>query len=105
MPLPLTLKERTSLESALAALDDDDGHNRMMAADLFALGCLLIVEGKSSAGRKACLTALRALRVPADVRTSLVEKVITTPDQAFDLLAPHTEILALLPGRHAAATS
>lgn len=99
MSIALERNEQKALGRALTEIDDKAGHRRMMAADLFALGCLLIQDGHRVAGRKSCLTVLRSLDLPGDIRASILDKACAEPAKYFDLMAPHNEILNVFKGR------
>ena len=65
------------------------------ARDLFALGCYLDKQGKTSAGSKARWAALQAIGVPLNEISAVVNAVQNDRAWIASKVAPHSEILAL----------
>jgi len=88
------MKRYTDIDQALGTITDANA--QMPIRDLFAIGCYLILNGERVAGRKACLTVLRALPLDPDTRAAILKDTTERPRENFKLLRPHTEILDLL---------
>lgn len=87
------MKLYKDIDSALETIVDPNA--QMPIRDIFALGCYLIAKGERLAGRKACLTALRALPLDPETRAAILKDATERTRDNFKLLRPHTEILDL----------
>ncbi len=101
--------ENKSLSDAIKKVRDSNLYMGIVLADLFGLGCFLMESNppenpaetclrdespsghRQRAGRKACLTVLRALEI--DGATQAI--ILDDPHSYYKRLLPHHEILEL----------